>query len=100
MAAKGSKPRLPAGAGSSYVGEGCAPVAGISCGLISDKETGTWRTFTDIQGVEDFHAHAADDVDDEMYAILPADYPTDGQDFFPIEAFAGNRISMVTWYQV
>ena len=32
-----------------------APVAGISCGLISDKETGTWRTFTDIQGVEDFH---------------------------------------------
>ena len=30
-------------------------VAGISCGLISDKETGTWRTFTDIQGVEDFH---------------------------------------------
>ena len=31
------------------------PVAGISCGLISDKETGTWRTFTDIQGVEDFH---------------------------------------------
>ncbi len=31
------------------------PVAGISCGLISDQETGTWRTFTDIQGVEDFH---------------------------------------------
>ena len=31
------------------------PVAGISCGLISDKETGEWRTFTDIQGVEDFH---------------------------------------------
>ncbi|MBE6933113.1 MAG: polyribonucleotide nucleotidyltransferase [Ruminococcaceae bacterium] len=30
-------------------------VAGISCGLISDQETGTWRTFTDIQGVEDFH---------------------------------------------
>ena len=30
-------------------------VAGISCGLISDKETGEWRTFTDIQGVEDFH---------------------------------------------
>ena len=25
MADKGSKPRLPAGAGSSYVGEGCAP---------------------------------------------------------------------------
>ena len=32
-----------------------APVAGISCGLISDQETGEWRTFTDIQGVEDFH---------------------------------------------
>ena len=32
-----------------------APVAGISCGLISDQETGAWRTFTDIQGVEDFH---------------------------------------------
>ena len=31
------------------------PVAGISCGLISDKQTGEWRTFTDIQGVEDFH---------------------------------------------
>ena len=31
------------------------PVAGISCGLISDKETGAWRTFIDIQGVEDFH---------------------------------------------
>ncbi len=30
-------------------------VAGISCGLISDQETGQWRTFTDIQGVEDFH---------------------------------------------
>ena len=31
------------------------PVAGISCGLISDQETGQWRTFPDIQGVEDFH---------------------------------------------
>lgn len=31
------------------------PVAGISCGLISDQQTGQWRTFTDIQGVEDFH---------------------------------------------
>ena len=31
------------------------PVAGISCGLISDQETGEWRTFTDIQGDEDFH---------------------------------------------
>ncbi len=31
------------------------PVAGISCGLITDNETGVWRTFTDIQGVEDFH---------------------------------------------
>ena len=31
------------------------PVAGISCGLISDHESGQWRTFTDIQGVEDFH---------------------------------------------
>ena len=30
-------------------------MAGISCGLISDQETGEWRTFTDIQGVEDFH---------------------------------------------
>ena len=28
------------------------PVAGISCGLISDQETGEWRTFTDIQGVD------------------------------------------------
>ena len=30
-----------------------APVAGISCGLISDE--GSWTTFIDIQGVEDFH---------------------------------------------
>ena len=29
--------------------------AGFPGGLISDKETGTWRTFTYIQGVEDFH---------------------------------------------
>ncbi|MDR0858668.1 MAG: polyribonucleotide nucleotidyltransferase [Oscillospiraceae bacterium] len=32
-----------------------APVAGISCGLISDHDTGRWTTFIDIQGVEDFH---------------------------------------------
>jgi polyribonucleotide nucleotidyltransferase len=31
-----------------------APVAGISCGLIHDDD-GSWRTFIDIQGVEDFH---------------------------------------------
>jgi len=31
-----------------------APVAGISCGLISDGED-DWTTFIDIQGVEDFH---------------------------------------------
>jgi len=30
-----------------------APVAGISCGLISDGDD--WQTFIDIQGVEDFH---------------------------------------------
>ncbi len=30
-----------------------APVAGISCGLISDGDD--WHTFIDIQGVEDFH---------------------------------------------
>ncbi|MBR7081680.1 MAG: polyribonucleotide nucleotidyltransferase, partial [Oscillospiraceae bacterium] len=30
-----------------------APVAGISCGLITDN--GKWTTFIDIQGVEDFH---------------------------------------------
>jgi polyribonucleotide nucleotidyltransferase len=30
-----------------------APVAGISCGLISDGDK--WTTFVDIQGVEDFH---------------------------------------------
>ena len=32
--------------------------------------------------------------DDAMYAILPADYPTDGRDFFPIEAFAGKEFLM------
>ncbi|MCL2342940.1 MAG: polyribonucleotide nucleotidyltransferase [Firmicutes bacterium] len=31
-----------------------APVAGISCGLISDGDE-RWTTFIDIQGVEDFH---------------------------------------------
>lgn len=31
-----------------------APVAGISCGLIQD-ENGSFTTFIDIQGVEDFH---------------------------------------------
>ena len=30
-----------------------APVAGISCGLITDGDD--WHTFIDIQGVEDFH---------------------------------------------
>lgn len=31
-----------------------APVAGISCGLIT-KEDGSWMTMTDIQGLEDFY---------------------------------------------
>ena len=31
-----------------------APVAGISCGLIQDGD-GSFTTFIDIQGVEDFH---------------------------------------------
>ncbi|MDR2360419.1 MAG: polyribonucleotide nucleotidyltransferase [Oscillospiraceae bacterium] len=31
------------------------PVAGISCGLITDSDTNRWTTFIDIQGVEDFH---------------------------------------------
>ncbi len=31
-----------------------APVAGISCGLMHDDD-GSWKTFIDIQGVEDFH---------------------------------------------
>ena len=30
-----------------------APVAGISCGLIT-KENGDWMTMVDIQGLEDF----------------------------------------------
>ena len=35
-----------------------APVAGISCGLITDGDpctAGRWMTMLDIQGVEDFH---------------------------------------------
>ena len=33
-----------------------APVAGISCGLITDEnDESNWTTFIDIQGVEDFH---------------------------------------------
>jgi len=31
-----------------------APVAGISCGLITDTENDTWMTMVDIQGIEDF----------------------------------------------
>ncbi len=32
-----------------------APVAGISCGLITEGGGGRWMTMLDIQGVEDFH---------------------------------------------
>ena len=42
-------------------------------------------------------AHVADGYPlyyDAMYAILPADYPTNGRDFFPIEAFAGKEFLM------
>ena len=35
-----------------------APVAGISCGLIQDDD-GSFTTFIDIQGVEDFHGEMA-----------------------------------------
>ena len=38
-----------------------APVAGISCGLIQDDD-GSFTTFIDIQGVEDFHGEM--DVED------------------------------------
>ncbi|BED91860.1 MAG: polyribonucleotide nucleotidyltransferase [Candidatus Improbicoccus pseudotrichonymphae] len=30
------------------------PVAGISCGLLCDSEKNKWKTFVDIQGIEDF----------------------------------------------
>src|SRR5699024_6961322 len=38
-----------------------APVAGISCGLIQDDD-GSFTTFIDIQGVEDFHGDMALEV--------------------------------------
>ena len=40
-----------------------APVAGISCGLITEGDR--WMTMLDIQGVEDFHG----DMD---FKVLPA----------------------------
>ena len=47
-----------------------APVAGISCGLITDGDPlhgGRWMTMLDIQGVEDFHG----DMDFKARRHLP-----------------------------
>ena len=47
-----------------------APVAGISCGLIQDDD-GSFTTFIDIQGVEDFHGEMDFKVaGTKAYAIL------------------------------
>ena len=45
-----------------------APVAGISCGLITEGER--WMTMLDIQGVEDFHGDMDFKVDGLTYDII------------------------------
>ena len=49
-----------------------APVAGISCGLIQDDD-GSFTTFIDIQGVEDFHGEM-----DFKVAAIQMDLKNDG----------------------
>ena len=45
-----------------------APVAGISCGLIQDDD-GSFQTFIDIQGVEDFHGEMEMCIRDRYRAV-------------------------------
>ena len=47
-----------------------APVAGISCGLITEGDR--WMTMLDIQGVEDFHGDMDFKVGGTRKASLPS----------------------------
>ena len=69
-----------------------SPVAGISCGLISDG--GDWTTFIDIQGVEDFHGEMDFKVGGTRKGItaIQMDLKNDGLTFPIIEsAFSMTR---------
>jgi len=69
-----------------------APVAGISCGLITDN--GEWTTFIDIQGVEDFHGEMDFKVAGTKKGItaIQMDLKNDGLTYDIIEnAFAITR---------
>jgi polyribonucleotide nucleotidyltransferase len=46
-------------------------VAGISCGLIQDGD-GSFQTFIDIQGVEDFHGEMDFKVGRHQKALPPS----------------------------
>ena len=63
-----------------------APVAGISCGLISDGDD--WTTFVDIQGVEDFHGEMDFKVGGTKKGItaIQMDLKNDGLTFPIIES--------------
>ena len=63
-----------------------APVAGISCGLISDGDD--WTTFIDIQGVEDFHGEMDFKVGGTKKGItaIQMDLKNDGLTFPVIES--------------
>jgi len=63
-----------------------APVAGISCGLISDGDD--WTTFIDIQGVEDFHGEMDFKVGGTKFGItaIQMDLKNDGLTFPIIES--------------
>ena len=63
-----------------------APVAGISCGLISDGDD--WTTFIDIQGVEDFHGEMDFKVGGTKKGItaIQMDLKNDGLTFPIIES--------------
>ncbi|MCL2045673.1 MAG: polyribonucleotide nucleotidyltransferase [Oscillospiraceae bacterium] len=63
-----------------------APVAGISCGLISDGDD--WTTFIDIQGVEDFHGDMDFKVGGTKKGItaIQMDLKNDGLTFDIIES--------------
>ena len=63
-----------------------APVAGISCGLISDGDD--WTTFVDIQGVEDFHGEMDFKVGGTKKGItaIQMDLKNDGLTFPVIES--------------
>ncbi len=70
-----------------------APVAGISCGLIHD-DNGDWKTFIDIQGVEDFHGEMDFKVAGTKKGItaIQMDLKNDGLTYDIIEnAFAITR---------